>query len=156
MSNAYTPKVAVDDRRNRNLVGIDLTYRYTPLASADYRGLVWGTEFLLNHEARESVPADETSPAVFKYRDAFGLYSYLEARLSRRYYAGFLFDYAQDIDGIAGATKAYSPYLTIWPSEFQRLRLQYTHLDEPGRADDRFFLQWTVVMGSHVHGFRDR
>jgi hypothetical protein len=34
--------------------------------------------------------------------------------------------------------------------------LQYTHLDAPDRTDDQFFLQWTIVMGSHVHSFRDR
>ena len=51
-----------------------------------------------------------------------------------------------------------SPYVTFWASEFQRLRLQYTRLEtrSPFRSDDQFFLQWTVVLGSHVHGFRDR
>src|SRR5712692_9648877 len=82
--------------------------------------------------------------------------SYLEARLSRRVYPGFLFDYAQDIDRAVGDTKAYSPYLTIWVSEFQRFRLQYTYLGAPGNHDNQFFLQWTAIIGSHVHGFRDR
>jgi hypothetical protein len=93
---------------------------------------------------------------VFRYRDAFGLYSYVEARLTRRYYPGFLFEYVEDLDHPGHATKAYSPYFTVWASEFQRLRLQYTHLDAPDRNDDQFFLQWTIVMGSHVHSFRDR
>src|SRR5205807_6726880 len=31
VTNAYTPKVRVDDGGSRNLAGIDLTYRYTPL-----------------------------------------------------------------------------------------------------------------------------
>jgi hypothetical protein len=156
VSDALTPKVAVDDNKSRNLAGLDLTYRYAPLASASYRGLVWGNEFLLNHEGRQAVPASDIAPAIFKYRDAFGMYSYVEPRLTRRYYLGFLFEYAQDLDGLATATKAYSPYLTIWLSEFQRLRLQYTHLDAPDRTADQFFLQWTIIMGSHVHSFRDR
>jgi hypothetical protein len=83
------------------------------------------------------------------------MYSYIEARLSRRFYPGFLFDYAQGIDRAKGTT-AYSPYLTIWASEFQRLRLQYTRLEEPGNRENQVFLQWTVALGSHVHGFRDR
>ncbi len=69
---------------------------------------------------------------------------------------GFLFDYAQDIDRAVGATKAYSPYLTFWPSEFHRLRLQYTYLDAPDTHENQFFLQWTAILGSHIHGFRDR
>jgi len=104
--------------------------------------------------------ADPTSaaatPLVFKRRDTTGLYTYLEARLSQRYYPGFLFDYAQDIDHVAGATTAYSPYLTLWLSEFNRLRLQYTRLEQPGLHENEFFLQWTVILGSHVHSFRDR
>jgi hypothetical protein len=190
---AYTPEVKVDDGGSRNLVGLDLTYRYAPLSQAAYRGLVWGTELLYNQEDRPvggfpttsasvataslahglgvPTPADETrgspfaltsapvadpKPLVFKRRDATGLYSYLEARLSQRYYPGFLFDYAQDIDHVVGPTYGYSPYFTLWLSEFQRLRLQYTRLEQPRLHDDQFFLQWTVILGSHVHGFRDR
>ena len=96
------------------------------------------------------------TPLVFKRRDAVGGYSYVEARLTRRYYPGFLFDYAQDVDHVVGPTYAYSPYLTIWASEFQRLRFQYTRLEQPGNHDDQFFLQWTVILGSHVHSFKDR
>src|SRR3989441_4306715 len=104
--------------------------------------------------------ADPTSAAatalVFKRRDTTGLYTYLEARLTQRYYPGFLFDYAQDLDHVAGYTTAYSPYLTLWLSEFNRLRLQYTRLEQPGLHENQFFLQWTVILGSHVHTFKDR
>ena len=62
----------------------------------------------------------------------------------------------QDIDHVGGPTYGYSPYFTMWLSEFQRLRLQYTRLEQPGLHENEFFLQWTVVLGSHVHGFRDR
>jgi hypothetical protein len=62
----------------------------------------------------------------------------------------------QDIDHAQGDTIAYSPYLTVWASEFQRIRLQYTRLEAPGQHDNEFFLQWTVILGSHVHSFKDR
>jgi hypothetical protein len=160
VSYAYTPKVAIEQDARRHLGGIDITYRYVPLSQASYRGLVWGTEVLFNREKRPigGFPTDPTAPPPtdFRHRDAWGLYSYLEARLTRRFYPGFLFDYAQDIDRAVGDTKAYSPYLTFWPSEFQRLRLQYTYLDTPGNHENQFFLQWTAILGSHVHGFRDR
>ena len=152
LSDAYTPEVRIEDKKGRNLAGLDLTYRYTPLASAAYRGFVWGNELLLNHEGRESFPGS----GDFRGRNALGMYSYVEARLSRRFYPGFLFEYVQDVDSPSLTTKQYSPYLTLWASEFQRLRLQYTHADGPDRSDDRFFLQWTVIIGSHVHSFRDR
>ncbi len=160
VSDAYTPKLALENGNARNLLDVDLTYRYAPLDQASYRGLVWGNEFLLNHETRElnadEVAADSTIAPRFGRRDAFGMYSYVEARITRRFYPGFLFDYAQDLNRLEGATKGYSPYLTVWASEFERFRIQYTHEDRPSRDDDRFFLQWTVILGSHVHGFRDR
>jgi len=180
---AYTPEVKLDNGAQRHLAAVDLTYRYIPLSQASYRGLVWGTEALYNQEDRpvggfpaEVAPAlrlnhvleprpslasaDPTAaavaPLVFKRRDATGLYSYFEARLSRRYYPGFLFEFAQDMDHVVGPTYAYSPYLTLWASEFQRFRLQYTRLEEPHNRDNQFFLQWTVILGSHVHSFKDR
>ena len=161
LSYAYTPKVKIDQGSNRHLAGVDLTFRYIPLSQASYRGLIWGTEFLYNRENRPigGFPEEGTvseEPLSFKRRDAFGLYSYVEARLTRRFYPGFLFDYAQDIDRARGSTLAYSPYLTIWASEFQRIRLQYTRFEGPSNHENQFFLQWTVVLGSHVHGFRDR
>jgi len=178
-SYAYTPEVKLDGGASRHLAGVDLTYRYIPLSQASYRGLIWGSEFLYNQEDRPvggfpaaepalslarglglpaAAPAVADPPAslVFKRRDAASFYSYLEARLSRRFHPGFLFDWVQDVDHVTGDTKGYSPYLTIWASEFQRFRLQYTRLDAPEGHDNQFFLQWTVILGSHVHGFRDR
>jgi hypothetical protein len=158
-SYAYTPKIAIENGSERHLAGADLTYRYTPLSQASYRGLIWGTEFLFNreHQPVGGFPAEPTDvPLVFKQRDALGLYSYVEARLTRRFYPGFLFEYAQDIAGVEPSTRAYSPYLTVWASEFQRLRFQYTYLDAPTNHENQFFVQWTAILGSHVHGFRDR
>jgi len=152
VSDAYTPEVRIENKKDRNLAGLDFIYRYTPLASAAYRGFVWGNELLLNHEYRETSPGNND----FRFQNSFGMYSYIEARLSRRFYPGFLFEYVQDVDNRHNSTKQYSPYLTLWASEFQRLRFQYTHSDGPGKSDDAFFLQWTAIIGSHVHSFRDR
>ena len=164
-SYAYTPRVASEEKANRHLAGLDITYRYVPPSQAAYRGLVWGTEVFFNRENRPvgGLPTDPTlpSPVVFARNNAWGLYTYLEARLSRRLYPGFLFDYAQALDADVGNTKTYSPYLTFWLSEFQRLRLQYTYLTQPSTEEQRayanqVFLQWTIILGSHAHGFRDR
>jgi hypothetical protein len=160
-SDAYTPEVQVDGLKARNLFGFDLTLRYAPPGQASYRGFIWGNELLVNHEARPGIPPTDDSPKqVFRYRDSVGAYSYFEARLTRRYYPGILLEYVQDIDDPSRTTWAISPYFTLWASEFQRIRLQYTHSETKSPSskptDDAFFLQWTIVMGSHVHGFRDR
>ena len=99
---------------------------------------------------------DPSAPLVFRRKNAVGLYSYAEYRFSRQLFAGFLFDWAESIDPGVGDTFAYSPYLTLWASEFQRFRLEYTRFEAPGDHENQFFLQWTVIIGSHVHSFRDR
>jgi hypothetical protein len=157
ISYAYTPDVKEDGGSHRNLWDLELTYRYTPLSQAGYRGLVWGSELLYNQERRPVGDSNSGGSQEFRLEDAFGMYSYLEARLTRRFYPGFLFQYVQNLDDASGAPSlSYSPYLTVWASEFQRLRFQYTYLDEPGQHDNQFFLQWTVILGSHVHSFKDR
>jgi len=151
ISDAFTPLIKAEGRNSRNLAGADITYRYTPLASAAYRGLVWGSEFLVNSEDSQ---ADD---GTFRRHNSFGMYSYLEARLTRRYYPGFLYEYVQDITNPNEWTQKFSPYFTIWLSEFQRLRLQYTRTEFSNQSPENgFFLQWTGVIGSHVHSFRDR
>jgi hypothetical protein len=194
LSFAGTPRVAEDLGEPRYLGGLDLTYRWIPLASSGYRGFIWGTEVLVNSENRplggfsdDTAVADEarlataldapiaspgvsrtpyrlsalaqqdtTAPLVFQRKNAVGLYSYAEYRFSRQLFGGFLFDWAESIDPGVGDTFAYSPYLTLWASEFQRFRLEYTRFEAPGDHENQFFLQWTVIIGSHVHSFRDR
>jgi hypothetical protein len=111
-----------------------------------------GTPYRVSSLAQQ----DPSAPLVFERKNAVGLYSYAEYRFSRQLFAGFLFDWAESIDPGVGETFAYSPYVTLWASEFQRFRLEYTRFEAPGDHENQFFLQWTVIIGSHVHSFRDR
>jgi hypothetical protein len=159
---------ASESTGRRSLSGLDLTYHFLPLSQTQYHGLVWGTEVLWNHEDRSAGVATQggldangipVSSSPFGRRDAAGLYSYLEGRFSRNLYAGLLGEYVEDVERLGRTTQALSPYVTFWASEFQRLRLQYSRVENPSHVrgnDDRFFLQWTVILGSHVHSFRDR
>src|SRR5262249_53490111 len=99
---------------------------------------------------------DPSAPLVFQRKNAVGLYSYAEYRFSRQLFAGFLFDWAESIDPGLGETFAYSPYLTLWASEFQRFRLQYTRFAAPRDHENQFLLKWTVSIAGHVHSFRAR
>jgi hypothetical protein len=151
----YTPEVRVNDQKTyRALSGIDLTYRYEPLASFVYQGFVWGSELLANSECIE-----RTSGCT--RRLAVGGYTYGELRLSKTWSTGFLFDYSPSIASPGKKTIGYSPFLTWNISEFNRLRFQFTHADDHAReskddAGNQFFLQWTTVIGSHSHGFLGR
>src|SRR5207253_6364513 len=55
LSDAYTPEVRSEALKARNVFGADFTVRYAPLSQAAYRGFVWGSEFLVNHESRPGI-----------------------------------------------------------------------------------------------------
>lgn len=152
---AYTPSVRLDPRnRPRTLSGVDVTYRYQPLGSTLYEGITLGGELFGNSERIERDDA-------FERIRALGGYAYIEARLTRQWAAGFLYDNAPALESPGKKTHSYSPFVTWNLSEFNRLRFQYSYLqdrvrEEPSERGHQFFLQWTTVLGAHAHGFRTR
>lgn len=154
---AFTPSIRIPSDPqggSRTLTGLDVTYRYQPLASTLYQGLTVGGEFFGNSERVER-------SAGFRRMFAPGGYAYAEAKLSREWAAGFLYDNAPNIASPGKKTIGYSPFVTWNLSEFNRLRLQYSYLDDQVREEKserghQFFLQWTAFLGSHTHGFRTR
>jgi hypothetical protein len=154
---AFTPSIRIPadpHGGNRTLSGMDLTYRYQPLGSTLHEGLTIGAEFFGNSERRERA-------AGFRRMFAPGGYAYAEARLNREWSAGFLYDNAPSLSSPGKKTIGYSPFVTWNLSEFNRLRFQYSYLDdkvkeEKSERGNQFFLQWTTVLGAHTHGFRTR
>ena len=68
-------------------------------------------------------------------------------------------DLTEDPDHARKMLRTFSAFLTCDVTEFQRLRLVYSLVTNnvPGMARNNIVgLQWTGVLGRHVHGFRDR
>ena len=154
---AFTPSIRIPEDPhggNRTLTGVDFTYRYQPLGSTLYQGLTVGAEFFGNSERVERASG-------FRRMFAPGGYAYGEARINREWSAGFLYDNAPSLASPGKKTIGYSPFLTWNLSEFNRLRFQYSYLDDKVREErsergNQFFLQWVTILGSHTHGFRTR
>jgi hypothetical protein len=154
---AYTPSIRIPEDPHggsRTLTGVDMTYRYQPLGSTLYQGLTIGAELFGNSERVER-------ESGFRRMFAPGGYAYAEAKLDRNWSAGFLYDNAPSLMSPGKKTIGYSPFVTWNLSEFNRLRFQYSFLDDKVREErsergHQFFLQWTTVLGSHTHGFRTR
>ena len=154
---AFTPsvRIASDPRGgDRALTGIDMTYRYQPLGSTLYQGFTLAGEFFGNSERVERASGVRRmfAPAGYVYG---------EAKINREWAAGFLYDNAPNLMSPGKKTIGYSPFITWNLSEFNRLRFQYSYLDDDVREDKserghQFFLQWTTVLGSHTHGFGNR
>jgi len=141
---------AVPTDTRRRLYGIDAVVRHQPGTSSLYQGTVVGTEWYWNDEA--FLLADGGSE---RFR-ANGGYAYFETFLGRAFSVGGVFDHAENIAGPKDLQNTYSGFLTWRPSEFQRLRFQLDEIDQSGKNDQRFWLQWTAFIGSHSHGFAAR
>lgn len=154
---AFTPSIRIPEDPHggsRTLTGLDVTYRYQPLGSTLYQGFILGGELFGNSERVER-------ESGFRRMFAPGGYVYGEAKINREWAAGFLYDHAPSLASPGKKTIGYSPFVTWNLSEFHRLRFQYTYLDDKVREEraergHQFFLQWTTVLGSHTHGFRNR
>ncbi|MBI5624238.1 MAG: hypothetical protein HY924_10695 [Elusimicrobia bacterium] len=139
----------------RALTGLDLTYRYHPSSGGLYKGVVWGTEVFVNNEQRfdpaTRLPTDRVR--------AFSGYSYAWIKLGRRWRPGLMGDLTEDLDSARKLTKTYTAFLSCDVTEYQRLRLSFSRREDnvPGTlVSNTIGLQWTGVLGYHVHGFRDR
>ena len=163
----------------RRLLGADFKYRWLPLGSGVRQSLTLAGELLYDVGNENPVNGGPRINPIGQAarQGAWGGYAYAEYRLNKQWRPGFRFDYYQlqsepllvtnQFTGLVGSTlnasghrtdnRTWSPYLTWFPSEFQRLRLQYNWTNS-GNANNvgEFFLQWTAFLGSHSHGFSER
>lgn len=159
----------------RTLSGVDLTLRYQPSAGGLYKGIIWGTEVLQNNERGFNPLTLQPAGRAHSYAG----YTNVEIKLGRSTRAGGLVD----VTGIPGVpanrnwyTKSFAAYASYEFTEFNRLRVEYervlgtfgaTLTGLPGtsfgandlmslRPGHVVMIQWTTVLGYHVHGFRGR
>ena len=168
VSEAVTPRQYYIDgiRENdahsaRSLTGVDLTFRYEPLARNAQAGKwIWGTEIFRNNELRNAGTPDPVTPAnnVYRRQTALGGFSYVDWRFAPRWSGGGFGDLAQDLDNPGLTARTYGVTLNFIPSEFQRIRLQLSQVrkNDGSPSDDQVFLQWFGTIGTHVHVFKDR
>lgn len=172
VSEAWTPKRFVMDtsipgtpntsagiqtRRNtwRSLAGVDLTYRWQPASGGLYKGLIWGTEVMQNNERRFDATTNLPADRVRSYAG----FSYLQFKVGTRWRPGVMVDLTEDLDSARTLTRTYTGFLTFDMTEFQRLRLAFSRAADnrpTGLGNNTVALQWTGIIGHHVHGFRDR
>jgi len=171
-SDAGTAVSVARNRSERELSGVDLTLRYQPAVGGLYKGFIWGTEVLQNDERTY----DPTTGAVEGRSVAYAGYSNIETKLGRVVRVGGYADMTELPYQNRSVSRSYAGYLTFEITEFDRIRLQYTRVmnnfsgdlsSMPGtdfgyndltgmHPGSIIALQWTAVIGYHVHGFRGR
>ncbi|MCY4487460.1 MAG: YbaB/EbfC family nucleoid-associated protein [Deltaproteobacteria bacterium] len=151
---AHSPRTEMEEDSRRSLMGVDVTLRHRPLVPGFYEGFTVAGEWFVNRQDFHDVGT----------MTARGGYAYanwdVNPELPGKWSLGLLLDSAPELEDPDHRTLSLSPYITWAPSEFNRLRLQYTQGwdDDEGSSYDgsQVFLQWTTVLGSHTHGFRER
>ncbi len=156
------PDGSTATEKQRRLAGVDFKLSYVPLRDNQFKSFTWGTEVLFSDNNYlfdpNGIPAtgDEYRGDV----SSLGMYSYVSYKWSRRWSAGFLFDYVQSAQNHNDETFAYSPFVTFALSHWNQLRLQYTHTDHDAASglqpDDAIYLQWAWIIGAHSHGWTQR
>jgi len=165
VSEAWTPKRFVNEtavpgistRKNtwRSLAGADLVYRWQPSSGGKSRGLIWATEVMQNNDWRFDTTTNLPTDRVRSYAG----FSYVQLKFGSRWRPGVMVDLSEDLDAARTLTRTYTAFLACDITEFQRLRLTFARVSDnrpAGRGSDTVGLQWTGVLGKHVHGFRDR
>lgn len=146
------------------LVGGDLTLKH-PFDS--YRYVSLQTEYL--HRRVRGDRFDAVGGSLPLVKTQSGLYSQFLLRLAQRWRLGFRYDLIADNRVTVGSSDStlpedlasYSAMVEFSPSEFARLRLQYTHdrslyLDEglTQTRDNELILEVNMAIGAHgAHSF---
>ncbi len=129
-----------DSSRVTNMAAGDLTYKWKPLAMNTYRSLTWQSEFYFSHA--NYLPGNATN--------SFGLYSFLQYQLSKRWFLVGRYDYAQKPFDKSIKEKAYSFTAGWYATEFSKIELEGKTTDD--NFDKRYYqawLRWIFVIGAH-------
>ncbi len=135
-----------------NVFGVDTTLKLPDPKAPDLRSfLVQGELYSAQNDVFD--PATGTGSR----NNSFGAYAFAQWQFAKNWYTGIRGDYTEfpnsDIYGSSASEWAVSPYLTWYPAEFLRLRLEYqhNHIDSgfDTQDNDEFMLQFTFVIGAH-------
>lgn len=153
---SYARGTALGGDGANQFAGVDLTYRWKPLAQGLYRGFIGRFEAIGNDNAD------------LEHR-LFGFYASGDYQLAQRWFTGLRIDRADrgtplaqpgapptDVDpGFRATDRGVSATLTFWPSEFSQLRGQLRRTSYGGaKSVTEFLFQLQFAIGAHgAHAF---
>ncbi len=127
---------------DHDFLALDLAYDWYPAGRELYRGFTARAMLL-----RSWLDLEEGGSL-----NAWGSYLYGQYRFTARWVGGLRWDWVEDQRVPDHDTWGLTPYLTLWQSEFVRLRGQATYeRDSWYGTDRRFQLQITFAAGPHKH-----
>jgi len=155
-----------DSREMTTVLGADLTVLWEPTEKMRYRNVEWRSEaYWLN---KDILAPDGSGEDTI---NAWGLYSYLQTKISRTIDIGIRGDYfvpdTKSYANYSGCTLLsplavtgdnpylwqVGPYITWWQSPFVKFRLEYNHSNGRGidNPEDIVWFQMIFSAGPHKH-----
>lgn len=153
-----------------DILGLNLVYKWAPHGNYKDRHLKVQTEFFWQRDrnAEIAVITDDHAPQTSTFKgDQQGFYIQGIYQFAPQWGAGIRYDYLnsdnrgsnrellKEADLISSHNPQRWSAMVQWlPSEFSRIRLQYNRDHSYARADNQFFVQYTMSLGSHgAHTF---
>ncbi|HEY6975626.1 MAG TPA: hypothetical protein VH396_05015 [Chitinophagaceae bacterium] len=128
-----------DSSHITNMGAADLTYKWKPVQLNTYKSVTWQSEFYYSN-------AHYTG----NKKNSFGLYSFLEYQLAKRWFLTGRYDYAQKPYDKSIAEQAYSLTGGWYATEFSKIELEAKTTDD--NIESRFYQAWIrciFVIGAH-------
>ncbi|MEJ2206588.1 MAG: hypothetical protein P8170_21050 [Gemmatimonadota bacterium] len=137
---------------DRNLMGAELSFTWSPPAASRYRGFNLRAGIMMLDGLLPLIEEPGGVPQPQASDQAKGFWSTAELRLSQSWLVGGRLDWVENPDNVEETAWLFSPTLTWWQSEYVRVRAEYDllglhELDNEGRLH----LQVTFSMGPHKH-----
>jgi hypothetical protein len=131
---------ANDSARVTNMAAADITYKWKPVKLNTYHSLTWQSELFFNHANL----AENFSV------NSFGMYSFLQYQLAKRWFLTGRYDYGQKPYDKTIKENAFSLTAGWYATEFSKLEFETKTTDD--NIDKRFYqawLRWIFVIGAH-------
>ena len=129
-----------DSSRVTNIRTIDITYKWKPVQMNTYRSLTWQNEFYFS---KAKYAADNSMKS-------FGLYSFIQYQLAKRWFLTGRYDYAQKPYDKKIVEQAYSLTAGWYATEFSKIEFEVKTTDDNNLS--RYYqgwLRWIFVIGAH-------
>ena len=129
-----------DSSRVSNMAAADIIYKWKPVKLNTYHSLTWQSEFYFNHASL----ADNFS------MNSFGMYSFLQYQVAKRWFLTGRYDYSQKPYDKSSKENAFSLTAGWYATEFSKIEFETKTTDD--NIDKRFYqawLRWIFVIGAH-------
>ncbi len=129
-----------DSSRVTNIAAADLTYKWKPVQMNTYRSLTWQSEFYFS----------KVNQTPSRSVNSFGLYSFIQYQLAKRWFLTGRYDYAQKPFDNKLIEQAYSLTAGWYATEFSKIEFEGKTTQD--NIQSRFYegwLRWIFVIGAH-------